>query len=144
MVRRICPGDSTGPCRCSPPCRVEGPRGGSKGNQTLRCPDCRRSLDRLIRERRPLRKTRVEVDRRRVAVEEHVAAYGWFCLGDDGAEAGDAGHRPHPCVDLTADHRIPVARGTTEDERMALERGPLDVRCRQRNSQLRTKLRSKQ
>ncbi len=135
-MRRMCPGPGSKPCPCRPPCRVEVKRGARGGWQTPRCPECKRGYEQVRRERRPLRSTPEEIERRHGAVQQHVATYGWVCLGDDGAEANDAGHRSHACMDLTADHITPVGLGSTADERAVLERGPLRVMCRSRNSQL--------
>ena len=129
VVRRVCPGPGGRPCLCYPPCRVEVAKGRAQGGwQTARRPDCKHGYEQARVERRPLRKSNVEQTRRREAVEAHVATHDWVCLGDDGHGIDD-GHSPHPCMDLTADHVVPVALGGEES-------GPLRVMCRSRNSQL--------
>lgn len=67
----------------------------------------------------PRNRSHAEADRRRAAVQAHVAEFGWRCLGD-------ADHEAHATTDLTADHVVPRVEGG--------ENGPLVVRCRSSNS----------
>ncbi len=75
-----------------------------------------------------MRRTYAEQQRRAQAVTDHVAAYGWQCLGLAGHE-----HQPHPSRDLTAEHVDPVALSHNEA-------GPLMVICRSLNSALGARL----
>jgi hypothetical protein len=64
-------------------------------------------------------RSHAERQRRAQAVRAHVARFGWWCQG--------YGLPPHPSVDLTADHRLPVSLGGSPD-------GELDVLCRSCNT----------
>jgi 5-methylcytosine-specific restriction enzyme A len=88
-----------------------------------RCPRCAGRVAQVKRQARPYSATAVEIRRRRAAVEEWIAQYGWWCQGWEQRE-------PHAVVwpnILTADHTTPVAVGGRED-------GPLTVRCKSCNS----------
>ena len=121
-VRRPCLGPGNGQ-QC--------PHGYNMPKKIPRCIDCKRAVQRAKDARRPGRKDVDEVMRRRHAVELHVQQYGYTCPGD--TTPGFEVHAPHPSMDLTADHLVPVVVGGSEH-------GPLRVLCRARNSQLGARL----
>lgn len=89
---------------------VTGPRTPHRG---VRCPPCAQGHA----TRRQV--TAAETRRRAETVAAHREQYGDLCPGYRRA--------PHPSVDLTADHIVPVAAGGAED-------GELGVLCRECNS----------
>jgi hypothetical protein len=80
-----------------------------------RCPPCTRARERPRQRVKDQQRTHAERQRRRAAVAQHVAEFGWWCPG-----WGD--QDPHPSTDLTADHVVPVSQGGLD--------GPPVVRCR--------------
>lgn len=97
----------------------------TRGSRTAaRCPPCRRAHDRARNARRPERRSHAEQQRRRQAVQAHVRAYGWRCLGLPGYD-----HPAHPTHDLTAHHAQAVGASGTEH-------GRLVVICRSLNSKI--------
>jgi hypothetical protein len=66
-----------------------------------RCPDCRRTYERL--KSRSRRRTAAERRRRQALIAAHVREHGWVCPGFE--------RDPHPSDDLTADHLEPQAHG---------------------------------
>lgn len=97
-----------------------------------RCPRCAPAAQHRKDQRRPLRRTAAETSRRRQAVDQHVATYGWWCPGHP-----PSGHQPHPSTDLTAHHVVSIpdalAAGLTYEQ---AEAGPLAVLCRSENSRV--------
>jgi hypothetical protein len=94
---------------------------GTPGRGT-RCPTHQAQRQRAKDARRPQRRSHAEQQRRRQAVADHVATYGWVCPGWQG-------HPPHPSHDLTAHHADAVGAGGSEH-------GPLVVVCRSLNSSI--------
>jgi hypothetical protein len=121
MPSRPCGGPASGDVPC-PTGAVVQARSGSR--TAARCPPCKQAHDRAHNQRRRAQDSYAEQQRRRHAVEAHVAEHGWWCLGLDGYD-----HQPHPSRDLTAHHLAAPGAGGSEH-------GVLVVICRSLNSSI--------